>query len=68
MAPKKNRTDIFNLNAVVEKVDFTNKKQKLTTLFNGSNFYIDNSEIDAVIAAIQDETKATVKYLKSLKK
>jgi len=67
MSPQKKRTDIYNLKAIERKIDFDNKPQKLTTLFNGSNFYVKNSEIDEVIAIIQAESKETIKYLKSLK-
>lgn len=66
MAPKK-RDDIFNVNAIAERLEGKNTKQKVTTLFMGANVYAKNEDIDAIVEIILAQAKEKAKYLKSLK-
>lgn len=63
----KKRTDIYNLNAIVDKAIIKkNKRQKITTMFQGINIYCENSDIKEVIRVLESEHKETVKKLKAL--
>lgn len=67
---EKTRTDIFNLKAIEDKLPegMNNKKQKLTTLFNGVSFYSKPEDIDRIIKVIKSESAKSIKELEKLKK
>jgi hypothetical protein len=64
---QKKRTDIFNLNGIADKANIkTNKKQKITTAFQGVAIYCTNPDIKEMIRVIETESKEQVKALKLL--
>lgn len=66
----KKRTDIYNANLIAEKLPDTirNKKQKVTSLLLGTNFYAENTDIKALVKLLETEHKQTIANLKKLLK
>lgn len=66
----KKRTDIYNANLIAEMLPekIKNRKQKVTSLLLGTNFYSENTDIKALIQLLESNHKETIKNLKALYK
>lgn len=64
---EKKRTDIYNAKAIAEKLGGNNPKQKVSSLFLGTNFYSTNKDIDALIKVLNEAHKQKIAELKALK-